>query len=102
MRPIVQKNNEQAIVDGAFDVEGALARAWRELPEPEKQEYQIRIEAAKKNAEAEKSATHVAPRQAVFDAESRAGSTVATADDEDVDMADEGAAEGGFTAVNRE
>ncbi|TVY92066.1 hypothetical protein LAWI1_G003062 [Lachnellula willkommii] len=99
MRPIVHKNNQQAIVDGAFDVEGALARAWRELPEPEKQEYQIRIEAAKKqNAEA----TPIAPRQAIFDAESRAGSTVATADDEDVEMGDEIAVESGFTPVNRE
>ncbi|TVY42009.1 hypothetical protein LSUB1_G002092, partial [Lachnellula subtilissima] len=99
MNPIMQKNNQQAIVDGAFDVEGALARAWRELPEPEKQEYQIRIEAAKKqNVEA----TPIAPRQAIFDAESRAGSTVATADDEDVEMGDEIAVESGFTAVNRE
>jgi non-histone protein 10 len=103
MRSIVQTNNRQAIADGTFDVEGALARAWRELPEPEKQDYQIRIEVAKKqNAEAEKAATPVAPRQAVFDSESRGGSTIATAEDEDVEMRDEGAAEGGFTAVNRE
>lgn len=95
----MQTNNRQAIVEGSFDVEGALARAWHELPEPDKQAAQMRFETAKKqNFEVDLT---VVPRQAVFDGESRGGSTVATADDEDVEMGEEAAPETGFTAVNR-
>lgn len=107
MRPSMEKNNKSAIADGTLNVEQSLARAWQDLPELEKQEYQTRFESIKKNnatAEKEGSTASAVPKQAVFDGESRGGSTVATGDDEDVEMGEEGetATEGGFTAVNRE
>jgi len=107
MRSTMQQTHRKAIADGTLNLEESLARAWHELPEAEKQDYQMRFEVIKKqNADAEKEGVPIpaVPRQVVFDGESRGGSTVATAEDEDVEMGDEveAPAEGGFTAVNRD
>ncbi|TVY68957.1 hypothetical protein LSUE1_G007372 [Lachnellula suecica] len=100
MRSVVQMNNRKAIADGTINIDESLVRAWQELPDFEKHQYQMRFEAMKGKDDV---AIPAVPRQAVFDGESRGGSTIATAEDEDVEMGDEieAATEGGFTAVNQ-
>ncbi|KAG9237007.1 putative HMG box-containing protein C10F6.08c [Amylocarpus encephaloides] len=111
-RSLLQTNNRRALADGTFDIEEALARGWRDLGEEQKLEHQKRYDEVKKSVSNEKSSgpAPAAPKQTVFDSESRPASTAPTADepDEDVEMADDGdeppqaaAAEAGFTAVNR-
>ncbi|KAH8672059.1 putative HMG box-containing protein C10F6.08c [Tricladium varicosporioides] len=109
MRSILAVQNRKAIADGTFDMDAALARTWQNLADEQRDEFVQRFEQEKKQpGEKEPSVQAAVPRQAVFDGESRGGSTVATADDEDVEMTSDGegktqppAAAGGFTAVNR-
>ncbi|KAI1212308.1 uncharacterized protein F4807DRAFT_415550 [Annulohypoxylon truncatum] len=43
-RPILQAQNKEKIAAGEFRLEEELARGWKDLPEKEKEEFQIRYE----------------------------------------------------------
>ncbi|KAF4638061.1 hypothetical protein G7Y89_g17 [Cudoniella acicularis] len=104
-------SHRKEIADKTFDMDAHVAMGWQNLPDEQKEEFIRRFEQMKKGASSQKDAgaAPAVPRQAVFDGESRGGSTAATAEDpdEDVEMADDGderpvvPVESGFTAVNR-
>ncbi|KAI1457163.1 hypothetical protein F4805DRAFT_202664 [Annulohypoxylon moriforme] len=43
-RPILQAQNKEKIAAGEFRLEEELARGWKDLPEKEKEEFQVRYE----------------------------------------------------------
>ncbi|TAQ88355.1 hypothetical protein B7494_g3305 [Chlorociboria aeruginascens] len=103
-RSVMMVQNRQAMAEGTFDIERALAIGWRDLAPEAAEEFHRRFELEKRKWESVEKEVGIGgggARQSIFDGEGNGANG-----DEDIEMKDEvevgGGGGGGFTAVNRE